>query len=223
MRMCVIVPSRGRPQNLERLADAFIETEAEADLFAIIDLDDPKGGEYSSRFYNMLQHNITGGSVIPIAYATKQLLDDSMFGYFDYFMYIGDDALPKTKYWDRLIVKPLLGKTGITYGNDLLRGAELPTHFCITRDIARLLTKYGWPQVTHLYIDNFIKQLGIDIGSLYYNSEIIIEHLHPMAGKAKNDEGYMRVNRPELYENDLKIVNEYLASPAYADLVNELK
>lgn len=223
MRMCVIVPSRGRPQNLERLADAFIETKTEADLFAIIDLDDPKGDEYSTRFYNMLQHNTTGGSIKSVEYAFRELLNDSMFGYFDFFMIMGDDNIPRTEYWDRLIVKPILGKTGITYGNDLLQGENLPTNFCLTRDIVRGLVKYGLPKATHLYLDNFIKQLGIDIGSLYYNPEIIIEHMHPMNGKAKNDEGYVRVNRPELYEHDMRAMNEYIASATYADLVNELK
>lgn len=223
MRMCVVVPTRGRPQNLERLRDVFIETKTEAELFAVMDLDDPKVGEYSNRFYNMLQHNQTGGSVKAMAYAFKELLNEGMFGHFDFFMFMGDDSVPRTQHWDRLIIKPLIGKTGIAYGNDLIQGAELPTACCLTRDIAEGLTKYGWPEATHLYIDNFMKQLGIDIGALYYNPEIIIEHMHPIAKKAKNDEGYMRVNRPELYTDDLLAVQKYLRGEAYAKLVNDLR
>ena len=221
MRMCVVVPTRGRPTNLDRLKDAFVETKAEADLFAIIDLDDPS--IYSNRFYNMLQDNKTGGSVKSMSYAFRELLNAPMFGHFDFFMVMGDDNIPRTKHWDRLIVEPLIGKTGIAYGNDLLQGAELPTNFCVTRDIAEALTKYGWPEATHLYIDNFMKQLGIDIGALFYNPDIVIEHMHPMAKKAENDEGYMRVNRPELYTNDLLAIQKYVRSETYANLVNELR
>ncbi len=47
MKMCVVVPSRGRPENAERLAQAFKDTNTEADLYIVIDNDDPKWNEYA--------------------------------------------------------------------------------------------------------------------------------------------------------------------------------
>ena len=47
MKMCVVVPSRGRPESAERLAQAFKDTGAEADLYIVIDNDDPKWNEYA--------------------------------------------------------------------------------------------------------------------------------------------------------------------------------
>jgi hypothetical protein len=52
---------------------------------------------------------------------------------------------------------------------------------------------------------------------------VIIEHLHPIAGKAEMDEGYARVNQPKWYEEDLLALQKYLRSQEYADLVTKFK
>jgi hypothetical protein len=52
---------------------------------------------------------------------------------------------------------------------------------------------------------------------------VIIEHLHPAAGKAEMDEGYERVNQVKWYEEDLLTLQTYLRSKEYADLVHALK
>jgi hypothetical protein len=61
--MCVVVPSRGRPENADRLAKAFIDTNADADLYIVVDNDDPKWNEYAkNESYTMLPaDNKTGG------------------------------------------------------------------------------------------------------------------------------------------------------------------
>jgi hypothetical protein len=80
-----------------------------------------------------------------------------------------------------------------------------------------------FPGCIHLYFDNFVKQLGIDLSALIYLPDVIIEHLHPVAGKAEMDEGYARVNQPKWYEEDLLTLQKYIRSQEYADLVNKLK
>jgi hypothetical protein len=80
-----------------------------------------------------------------------------------------------------------------------------------------------FPGCIHLFFDNFVKQLGIDLGCLKYLPDVIIEHLHPVAGKAEMDEGYARVNQPKWYEEDLLTLQKYIRSQEYADLVNKLK
>jgi hypothetical protein len=136
---------------------------------------------------------------------------------------MGDDHIPRTFHWDREFEKALRGQTGIVYGNDLLQGENLPTAFVMTRDIVDALEGMTFPKCKHLYFDNFVKQLGIDLGVLKYLPDVIIEHLHPVAGKAEMDEGYARVNQPKWYEEDLLTLQKYLRSQKYADLVNKLK
>lgn len=225
MNMCVVVPTRGRPENMLRLAQAFKDTKAEAHLYGVIDNNDPKWDEYYEHtdYLQIPASNETGGCAKSLNTGAVSLLDITKYPLYDYFVFMGDDHIPRTQHWDRELQKALLGKTGIVYGNDLLQGENLPTAFAMTRDIVNELRGMTFPKCKHLYFDNFVKQLGIDLGYLKYLPNVIIEHLHPVAGKAEMDEGYARVNQPDWYEKDLLNLQRYLRSKAYADLVNKLK
>jgi hypothetical protein len=93
----------------------------------------------------------------------------------------------------------------------------------MSRDLVVELQGMTFPGCIHLFFDNFVKQLGIDLNYLKYLPQVIIEHLHPVAGKAEMDEGYARVNQPKWYEEDLLALQKYLRSQEYADLVTKFK
>lgn len=225
MKTCVIVPSRGRPENMARLAASFGGTNASADLYAVIDNDDPRWNDYTrDDLYACLpSDNKTGGCAYALNSATELLLDYSNFPFYDLYIFMGDDHLPRSADWDKAFQKALMGKTGIAYGDDLLQGQNLPTAYAMTRDIVEELQGMTFPGCKHLYFDNFVKQLGIDLNCLIYLPNVIIEHLHPVAGKAEMDEGYVRVNQSQWYEEDLLTLQKYLRSQKYADLINKLK
>lgn len=225
MKMCVVVPSRGRPENAERLAQAFIDTQTEADLYFIIDNDDPKWNEYAKNenIKCLPADNKTGGCAASLNTGAIYLLDFTQFPLYDYFVFLGDDHLPRTQNWDKAFIQALGINTGIVYGNDLLQGENLPTAFGMSRDLVTQLQGMTFPGCIHLFFDNFVKQLGIDLNYLKYLPDVIIEHLHPVAGKAEMDEGYARVNQPKWYEEDLLTLQKYLRSQEYADLVTKFK
>jgi hypothetical protein len=225
MKMCVVVPSRGRPENAARLAQAFIDTQTEADLYFIIDNDDPKWNEYAKNenIKCLPADNKTGGCANSLNTGAVYLLDFSKFPLYDYFVFMGDDHLPRTQNWDQAFIQALSINTGIVYGNDLLQGENLPTAFGMSRDLVMELQGMTFPGCIHLFFDNFVKQLGIDLNHLKYLPDVIIEHLHPIAGKAEMDEGYARVNQPKWYEEDLLALQKYLRSQEYADLVTKFK
>jgi glycosyltransferase involved in cell wall biosynthesis len=225
MKMCVVVPSRGRPENAERLAQAFKDTNTEADLYIVIDNDDPKWNEYakSENYKKLPADNKTGGCAKSLNTGAVYLLDITKFPLYDYFVFMGDDHLPRTENWDKAFIQALKLNTGIVYGNDLLQGENLPTAFGMNRNLVDELRGMTFPGCVHLFFDNFVKQLGIDLGSLTYLPDVIIEHLHPVAGKAEMDEGYARVNQPKWYENDLLTLQKYVRSQEYADLVTKFK
>lgn len=225
MKMCAIVPSRSRPENADRLAQAFVDTKAEADLYFVIDNDDPRWVDYvkGDRFNVLPSDNKTGGCATALNDAAVYLLDYSKFPLYDYFVFMGDDHLPRTQGWDKAFIQALGINTGVVYGDDLLQGANLPTAFCLSRDIVLELQGLTFPGCIHLFFDNFVKQLGLDLEYIKYLPEVIIEHLHPVAGKAEMDEGYARVNQPKWYEQDLLTLQKYLASKEYAELVRKLR
>jgi len=225
MKMCVVVPSRGRPENAERLAQAFKDTNTEADLYVIIDNDDPKWNEYakSENYKKLPADNKTGGCAKSLNTGAVYLLDITKFPLYDYFVFMGDDHIPRTQGWDKAFIQALGQNTGIVYGDDLLQGANLPTAFGMSRDLVNELRGMTFPGCVHLFFDNFVKQLGLDLEYLKYLPDVIIEHLHPVAGKAEMDEGYARVNQPKWYENDLLTLQKYLASMEYAELVRKYR
>jgi glycosyltransferase involved in cell wall biosynthesis len=223
MKMCVVVPSRGRPENAERLAQAFKDTNTEADLYIVIDNDDPKWNEYakSENYKKLPADNKTGGCAKSLNTGAVYLLDITKFPLYDCFVFMGDDHIPRTQGWDKAFIQALGQNTGIVYGDDLLQGANLPTAFGMSRDLVNELRGMTFPGCVHLFFDNFVKQLGLDLEYLKYLPDVIIEHLHPVAGKAEMDEGYARVNQPKWYENDLLTLQKYLASMEYAELVRK--
>jgi len=225
MKMCVVVPSRGRPENAERLAQAFKDTGAEADLYIVIDNDDPKWNEYakSENYKKLPADNKTGGCAKSLNTGAVLLLDITKYPLYDYFVFMGDDHLPRTQGWDKAFIQALGQNTGIVYGDDLLQGSNLPTAFGMSRDLVEELQGMTFPGCVHLFFDNFVKQLGLDLEYLKYLPDVIIEHLHPIAGKAEMDEGYARVNQPKWYEQDLLILQRYFASAEYAELVRKYR
>jgi len=225
MKMCVVVPSRGRPENADRLAKAFKDTNTEADLYFVIDNDDPKWDEYAKNKNLQLlpADNKTGGCANSLNTGAVYLCDYSNYPLYDYFVFMGDDHIPRTQNWDQAFIQALGINTGIVYGDDLLQGANLPTAFGMSRDLVVELQGMTFPGCVHLFFDNFVKQLGLDLNYLKYLPDVIIEHLHPVAGKAEMDEGYVRVNQPKWYEKDLLALQQYLASADYAELVRKYR
>jgi hypothetical protein len=89
----------------------------------------------------------------------------------------------------------------------------------MTGDIVKALGGMVPQNMIHLYLDNFWMTLGRDLGALRYMGHIIIEHLHPVAGKAEWDAGYVEVNAQEVYSADAKAFHEYITGDGYQQLL----
>jgi hypothetical protein len=221
MNMAVIIPSRGRPSNIEDLLIAWKETETRADLFVVVDNDDPTIDAYRELpGFTLLVYPREGkGMAKPLNRAAREIIST---GDYAFFAFIGDDHRPRTQHWDAKLMNALdeIG-TGIAYGNDLLQGEGLPTAVAMSADIVQALGGMTPPNMIHLYLDNFWLQLGQDT-AIAYLPEVIIEHLHPLAGKAAWDEGYREVNADDIYSSDARAFEQYISSDAYCQLLDEL-
>ncbi len=122
--------------------------------------------------------NKTGGCANSLNTGAVYLLDYSNYPLYDYFVFMGDDHIPRTQGWDKAFIQALGQNTGIVYGDDLLQGANLPTAFGMSRDLVNELRGMTFPGCVHLFFDNFVKQLGLDLEYLKYLPDVIIEHLH---------------------------------------------
>lgn len=208
--LLVIVPSRSRPDNIKRLAQAWKDTEASADLLIVLDDDDETASDYPAECWT------TVGERLKLAGSLNKAAVEYAEDY-KYIGFMGDDHVPRTSKWDISIVSAL-ENSRLVYGNDLLQGANLPT--AVFMDAA-IVSKLGYmvpPGMIHLYLDNFWKTLGEHLESITYLPDVVIEHLHPSCGKASNDTQYDEVNAPSLYDHDGRVFAEYVNSQLALDV-----
>jgi hypothetical protein len=198
----VIVPSRKRPKACLELLAEFNLKSSDADI--IFGLDDDDKSEYDPRVLARAEINPRlrmGG--------TLNLLARKYAKEYEYLAFMGDDHRPRTNDWSNELIKGLGGKPGVAYGNDLLQGSNLPTAVLLSAEIVRKIGYMVPPSLVHMYMDNFWRDLGEKIGNLHYREDVVIEHLHYLAGKAINDLQYQEVNSSAVYERDRIAYEEY--------------
>jgi hypothetical protein len=203
--MLIVVPSRTRPANVARLVEAWQATDAfkVADMRIDIDADDPHYREYQALALPTGARTATGhrwrSLVWKLNRATRQECERyAMIGF------MGDDHLPRTHEWAQRYVAELRDMgTGIVYGDDGYQHENTPTQWAMTTDICRALGGKMVPApVDHLYCDDSVRDLGKAVGCLRYLPDVMIEHMHPSAGKADKDPQYVRVNSQSQYGRD---------------------
>jgi hypothetical protein len=137
-------------------------------------------------------------------------------GNYKYIGFLGDDHRPRTVGWDDKVIASLENHN-VVYGNDLLQGENLPTAVFLRSEIIQKLGFMAPPTLVHLYLDNFWLELG-KATTIEYLPDVIIEHLHPFAGKAEWSDSYREVNDQALYDRDQQAFNEYMATQFAEDL-----
>ncbi len=206
VEMVVLVPTRGRPHAAAELTRAYLETtNADTQLIFVIDDDDPTKDQYFAepdlQTYGIGILTQAGGNLVAALNNAAEVVLGQLQPYA--VANLGDDHRPRTYGWDEKYLDALhqLG-TGIVYGDDLFQRSSLPTQVAMTADIPRTLGHMGWPALHHLYVDNYWLELGRTAGCLRYLPDVVVEHLHPHAGKAPWDDGYARVNSDQSYQHN---------------------
>lgn len=221
--LAVIVPTRGRPSNAARLARAFRETDAlDALPVFVVDSDDPELPGYrelleAGVISRLMVTDGPGGSGLsyPLNYAARRYAE-----LYEHLGFMGDDHLPRTANWDAQVLEELDSlEPRVVYGNDLLQGAALPTAVFMPSRLVRAMGMFAPQAMRHLYLDNFWKALGEELGGLRYLPDTVIEHLHPVAGKAPWDERYAAVNSSERDREDQQAWQAYMSDGRFDSLV----
>ena len=213
----VILPSRSRPDNVERCINALKENSVVSDFCVAIDDD-------QSDLYPRLDDVIYEVNPRLRMNGTLNLVANKYADKYKTIYFLGDDHLVKTKNWDRHLAEAINIKGyGLAYGNDLLQGKNLATAVMMSTNIIQTLGFMAPPKLIHLFMDNFWMTLGLKINSLYYFDDVIIEHLHPYVGKAEMDAGYAEANSVEVGSADQKEFVRYLSEEFEDDLKKVMK
>ncbi len=130
---------------------------------------------------------------------------------FDFYHVTNDDVIYQTPGWDERLIQVLDDYgSGISYGNDLFQGQNLPTFPMISREIVEAVGWLQMPTLKKYYGDSVWKNIGEELKCLYYVPEVIIEHKHFYAGKS--DE----LPNKELEAQDMQAFAQWLVN-SYKD------
>lgn len=226
VELLVIVPTRGRPDRAaDLIAVCHATCTADTALLLAVDDNDPLFDYYYTVAVDtgtaLVVDRGPHGHVHAINTAAQAALgwDNRPYA----LAKLDDDHRPQTVGWDVAYLDVLreLG-TGIVYGNDLLRGEDLPTAPALTADIVATLGYMAPPELGHLYCDDFWRDLGRRAGCIRYLPDVIVEHMHPAAGKAEWDDGYWRVNSPTRISADAAAYGTYASGQMFVD-VNKVR
>jgi hypothetical protein len=176
-----------------------------ADLIYVIDQDDMEFKAYEADLHHRPEvTTVTMPEWKPLVPKLNQVADLVSQNY-NAVGFLGDDHLPRTPMWAHQLVAQhaMSNKPRIVYGQDGFQDRRLCTWWSMDSRIIRALNGRMVPaDVQHLYCDNSIMVLGNEAGCLTYLESVLIEHMHPIAGKADTDAQYQRVNRRQQYVRD---------------------
>jgi hypothetical protein len=213
--LAIIVPTRGRPDQLRELLGAIAECST-TDVEVWVGLDDDDETDYLAAVAEQ------PGSDLATAIKGPRRSLSGWTNYLAgivlerpspprYLASLGDDHRPRTYGWDQKLIHALKlwGGTGIAYPNDLLQYGRLPTSWVVSSDIVSLL---GWmmlPSCAHLYVDNATLALGQALGRIAYLPDVVVEHVHPIGGKGAWDASYAASNSTARYAADRAAFEEW--------------
>lgn len=219
--LAIITPTRGRPAQLREMVEA-VHSTAAGDVRVMTGIDDDDPADYLETMLGYTGDVVAyRGERKSLCGWTNHLAQLALDGPNPprYLASLGDDHRPRTKGWDRKLIEAIeqLPGPGMAYGNDLLQGKNMPTAWVASAEVVRAL---GWmmlPGCEHMYVDTAILMLGMTADRIAYRPDVIVEHLHPLAGKAQWDQSYRESNTEDRYAADRKAFEAWRDSQRFTD------
>lgn len=212
----VIIPSRNRPENIDRAITYLKDNSIISDFCVALDDDDADK-------YPRLDGVIYEVNPRVRMNKTLNLVANKYADKYKTIFFMGDDHLPQTGQWDHFLAGAIdkVGY-GLAYGNDLFQKEKLATAVMMSTNIIRSIGFMAPPKLIHLYMDNFWMLLGKDLNSLWYFDNVIIEHMHPFIGKGNLDAGYQENNDTLVGIHDRDALVEFMQTE-YNNKLDKLK
>jgi predicted O-methyltransferase YrrM len=229
-RLAVIVPTRGRPENIRKVIAAWDETDAwaAADLLLAADADDPEIEGYRQvlRGRDEISLYLIDEWTPMVPKLNRAAVATAETRLYFAIAFAGDDHLSRTPGWAQAYLRALHGLgTGMVYGDDGYQGRKLSTEWAVTADVVRELGRMVPAPVDHLYCDNAMMMLFEGAGALRHLPDVRIEHMHPVAGKASSDAQYEKVNSAAQYRGDRAAFETWkrTALPSQIEIIRKLR
>jgi len=194
-----ILPSRSRPQNIQRLIGSWGKTGASTGVELCIDFDDPCREQYEAMNMPQSWRLVVGqrGPLSAIYNAAYQ-----RHKYLSWMGFIADDVVPITNGWDTKLIEAA-GSDGMAVpagGHD----PDGAPHFVLGGDLVRSMGWLSIPGLDRLYIDSAWQDIATDRGVLRRVPEVVLEHRHFSNKKARIDATYLKHRKAQdkiIYDN----------------------
>ncbi|MBU6427627.1 MAG: hypothetical protein KGR26_01325 [Cyanobacteria bacterium REEB65] len=204
--IALLIPSRGRPAAITELLGML--QKAPVDVFVGYDEDDDT--KVMPAFPNVEYVIRPRMQLSP----WTNLLASMTWDRYPILGSLGDDHRPRTEGWTVAVSAAMdeIG-SGLVYTADGLQDENLPTAPFWSADVIKALGWFFPPRQQHLWCDNFWLAFARDLGRVRYLPHVLIEHMHPSAGKAEYDE--VSAANDSHNDADRAAFEAYLRSPDY--------
>lgn len=182
--LLLVVPSRGRPQNIARLLDSVRETRRiGTHVHVAVDEDDEKLPQYRAVMAKAGAEGdiLTTGPRKGLCAWTNEIAVEQASRY-PFLASFGDDHVPRTPGWDFALVRAItdMGGTGFSYPWDGTR-EDIPEAVVVSSDIVQALRWMCEPTLAHWFPDNVWADLGRGAGCLRHCRAIAVDHINAVA------------------------------------------
>ena len=215
-KILIILPTKIRLKDFEIFAESWVKTtEGKSDVLVAINFDDNTYDDIKEK-YPFIYEKVNPGSVL-------EILNQMSVKYskeYKYISFMEDDCNFVTEKWETSFINKLkdIGDYGIVWGDDLVNRDYIVGLPFLDSKIIDVLGYMSPPEIKYLWVDHFWKNLGADLGTLFYFPDIVVEHRHYSTGKRQKDEisvvvdsngfsdmvGYKDVYLKTSYQSDLK-------------------
>lgn len=216
-----LLPSRDRPQHLQRFFDAYRATSASTPGLVILNTDDYRRHAQAYQTLRlptgwtlMVVHEETLGGKLNRALETLLSAEGvDVLGVRGrphvgtWIGYLQDDLIPRTRAWDRELVwevvsrghhliAPAGGAEAVAGAGGAIFNHEHRLHGALMFS-RKLLESTGWifpPALPHLYADTAWEEIVSRVPNLLKRrNDVLLEHMHPAFNKAPMDVGYKQI------------------------------
>lgn len=196
-----LVPTRGRPTNMKRLADSIYEMAKypdQVELWWYIDNDDKEEVVDMAQFL-MEQYPTCSyycGPRICLSETHNLLLEYTKFN--SIYSYLGDDNVVRTLGYDEIVYEEFdkyQDKIILLYGSDLYNKDNATFGFVSSEFIRLNNNRLFDRQYSGDYCDTDLSDVFRQIGRFIVREDLVIEHLHYCINKSSVDSTYNDKNR----------------------------
>ena len=196
----ILVPSRGRPENIRRLYKSLeATTRGKWEVLVRLDDDDPKLFDYPDGWECSKLQNIVGPRLL-LSELWNELVP---YAFGDILMHGGDDITFNTEDWD-LMIAEAFPEDGIAvvHGDDMSPNShKLGTHAFVTRKWVDTVGYLCPPYFSSDYNDLWLTRVADALGRRIYVPQVKTEHHHFAFGKGEMDQTHKE--RIERHERDM--------------------